>query len=148
MQIQESENQMGHSRLLKFRAWDIKRKKMFYRKLFEMNWYTTEKNTETGSNCWGAISGGQERFMQVMQYTGLKDKNGKEIYKGDIVICHPALKEDIAREKGKSYQVVYEAPSWMLKTKKDGSFAQGGNGWWNTLEVIGNIYEHPDLLAA
>src|SRR5437660_1220070 len=80
--------------------------------------------------------------VDLLQFTGLKDKNGKKIWEGDIVRLHPALNEDIRREQGKRYQVEYIAPSWML-SYEDGSFSRGGYGWWeNQVEVIGNIYEN------
>ena len=66
----------------------------------------------------------------VMQYTGRKDKNGKEIYEGDIL--------RFAHMKGK---VFYE----------DFAFLWDGNppahqAWPHDAEVIGNIYENPELL--
>lgn len=56
-----------------------------------------------------------------MQFTGLFDKNGKEIYEGDITLLG-----DITR----------------VVEFKDGSFI----GWHNECEIIGNIYENPNLI--
>ena len=72
-----------------------------------------------------------------MQYTGLKDKNGKEIYEGDLL----ALKEGVG-------EVRYEAPSykvWVHNYRGLEPFPDDFDGYvW---EVIGNIYENPELLA-
>jgi hypothetical protein len=70
---------------IKLRAWNIQEKIMLYRNLFDMNWYTTQKNDENGSHCWGSISGGQSRFLEVMLMTPFIDKKGKHVYEGDIV---------------------------------------------------------------
>jgi hypothetical protein len=75
----------------------------------------------------------------IMQFIGLHDKNGKEIYEGDIV----STKEGVRR-------VVFTAPSFTLDPSYDdgdyyiGSFSEAWK--WSEFEVIGNIYENPDLL--
>lgn len=74
----------------------------------------------------------------LMQYIGLKDKNEKEIYEGDIV--------EIADEYFKIY---FNERSAGFQLDKLGMH-QGGNEFIsnviNELEVIGNIYENPELL--
>lgn len=72
---------------------------------------------------------------KIMQFTGLKDKNNKDIYEGDI-IKYPA-----SGGLDKIVQVVWNN-DWL---RFEGS---GGFGFSNAynLEIIGNIYENPELL--
>jgi uncharacterized phage protein (TIGR01671 family) len=117
---------------IKFRAWNTQEKKMLFRRLFEMNWYETPTNDEKGCHTWGAISGGQSRFLEVMQYTGLKDKNGKEIYEGDVVNFEGITNYEIKFIRG-GFAVDFKDGHRYL-----GQFANP--------EIIGNIYENPELL--
>jgi hypothetical protein len=73
--------------------------------------------------------------LEITQFTGLKDKNGKEIYEGDIcymndILCH----------------VVFEEGAFLLQSKKlQESFCMY-EYIYNKFEVIGNIFENPELL--
>ena len=78
----------------------------------------------------------------VGQYTGLQDKNGKEIYEGDIVRRTCDLIG--AEHDGLTGIVIYECAMFMLESF-DG---KDGRGLWDDvqeLEVLGNIYEFPEL---
>lgn len=71
---------------------------------------------------------------KTMQYTGLKDKLGNEIYEGDIV-----------RYEGSIRIVVHVAPIFTLQERLNGDFEFGLPDFENC-EVLGNIYQNPELL--
>ena len=74
--------------------------------------------------------------VEFLLFTGIKDKNGVEIYEGDIV-----------NYLGKNYTIVYDESiaSFVLKEAKQDGWCLGGNEWKN-LEVVGNIFENHELL--
>jgi len=90
----------------------------------------------------------EERYV-LMQYTGLKDKNGKEIYEGDIV-----YKEILARDDpacgfyGDKLSIVYEDGGFLAKEDEHAVIAHYLHIVAEDCEVIGNIYENPELLPA
>lgn len=83
----------------------------------------------------------QERGV-LMQYTGIKDKNGREIYEGDIVnhphFFIPEMSSEWIKEDDTFEVKIPEFYAFVVDMK------EGSNGQF--MEVIGNIYENPELL--
>lgn len=116
---------------IKFRAWDNCAKQMIY------------KHYYIGFS--GEIKPYNDSLI-LMQYTGLKDKNGKEIYEGDICIIYELTN---TREVGKGL-VVYDELECLYAIDKTPLQYHVYNTATNNpracLKVIGNIYENPELL--
>lgn len=139
-------------REIKFRIWDKKNEIMYYGyKPNRPNMITFDgeicAQTLKGMDMYGNPLAKmdyypQERFI-LMQYTGLKDIKGKEIYEGDIVRQRRFLGWD--KQNGERYKDIYG-----LVRFENGMFTCGivDNTIidWNKCEVIGNIWKNPELL--
>ena len=81
----------------------------------------------------------------ICQYTGLTDKNGKKIWEGDILEGHldDKFPEDVTREK-----VIWHESGW--KTEEPGCDDKEYLDEFDTenFEVVGNVYDNPELLEA
>ena len=112
-------------REIKFRVWD--KEEQMYRYLDFNDAMMPEVDTEDGC------------LEFRGEYTGLKDKNGKEIYEGDI-LNFAGLKpiEIIWRENGFKSKLIPFNDSEPIHLTQEGLSAFG--------EIIGNIYENPELI--
>jgi len=143
-------------REIKFRLRDRLHKIVGYEKWYVGHWdpdnpdegFSLDSGYWEASPCWLYSTDG-ERWTPTFlphryksQYTGLKDKNGKEIYEGDILTHHDSL-----YTKLKTWKVIYKDASFALKHIHE--FAHTSlNAVPYYGEVIGNIYENPELLEA
>lgn len=117
-------------REIKFRAWDTYKKIWTEYKIHEGIVFFLDKNT----GIWvGKYDEGYKEF-DLMQYTGLKDENGKEIYEGDIVF------ESFGE---KYYKVVFENGSFRAEVDE---YSLDLEDYAHICEVVGNIYESPELM--
>ena len=123
-------------REIKFRAWLKEDKKMANIETMDF----TDKSIQylKRSEIINAYILRREGFddVELMQYTGLKDKNGKEIYEGDIY--HVG-------DKNIRYLVVWFDSGFEGKQLRSTSYA-GLKSWAKDIEILGNIYENPELL--
>ena len=122
-------------REIKFRAWDMDRKVMLgiqYVIFYDGDFYENYRDLEDGILI---------ENIAVMQYTGLKDKNGVEIYEGDIVFDRWVNEYTPVFQNG-----IYMAYNPKNLMQNDPS-TQFNIVWKDGCEVIGNIYENPELLS-
>ena len=128
----------------KFRAWDILRK--------EMNYKIMVGNCDTNDENWTCPIIWIEKRKEwlhfddyecIMQSTGLKDKNGKEIFEGDVVRqvrTQPTTENEVIIGV-----VTMLEGAWLIMNDCE----QLASDLWSETdenEIIGNIYENPELL--
>lgn len=131
-----------------FRAWDNVKNKMYFSGIEDEVVFSFEScglvATDLTEHDWGFK---KLEHLIYMQYTGLKDKNGKEIYVGDVLGAR-VDEFDVLK-----CEVVFETPSFCRKWLNKNTANLRGKDIeplpWNThivYEVIGNIHEHSHLL--
>jgi uncharacterized phage protein (TIGR01671 family) len=142
------------NREIKFRAWSEEAKRI--------NYEDTIEGSAVANPTWVLHNKLYKPFGNefiLMQYTNLKDKNGKEIYEGDIIRreFHFSMmqthcsdcKNKILDDKFENHEVVFDGGKFT--TKQDLKYLEytvtGFFDDWNKSEIIGNVYENPELLV-
>jgi hypothetical protein len=97
-------------------------------------WHEAEMHNDSESKFW--LSQGLP--YKFMQFTGLLDKNGVEIYEGDIlaVECAGGLA---------NFEVVWEKNNARFN-RANCPYLAGGLSYGDGVEIIGNIYQNPELI--
>jgi uncharacterized phage protein (TIGR01671 family) len=122
------------SREYKFRIWSFLDKSFHY--------FSIEEGYPQG------IAGG---VSEPQEYTGLKDKDGKEIYCGDIVELHTAANDkakDVKDNHCGLYEIYWDRKYKLKEIKSNWFFKVIDNDCanFNIMKVVSNVFENPELL--
>lgn len=120
---------------LRYRAWDKENKRYIYGVEKGLQFYSTAGNLRVMTLA--EIEGSDKYDLE--QCTGLKDKNGKLIYEGDIL-------KSIYTEKTYIVDREKHYACWSYRYKNVGTTLSEGDIANYELEIVGNIHENPELL--
>ena len=119
----------------KFRAWH-----KYFKEMVQVNALVLDEQVIKATYKNGNIAKEDVKEYVLMQSTGLHDKNGKEVFVGDIIKCTRGCPHEVYLEKEYGGKYIGGMPTVYLKGIRE------GYAWTGAEEIIGNIYEKPELL--
>jgi len=137
-------------REIRFRAWDVTDKRMVWLDYIWNEWWYGSPQGGNGKAVYfndnKSMDERRHAGFHIMQFTGLHDEKGKELYEGDIV-CGEAVWTG-TQWNSVTGEIIYDGTCGRYMVRKaDGSSITLGS-FTDRIEVIGNIYESPELLEA
>lgn len=133
-----------NNRVIKFRVWNIKYREFYYIKFGEFSWFGGGYNKEKRTYFWNIINANlSENPCEIkmslfedciiQQFTGLLDKNNKEIYEGDIIEI-----------ENKNCEIIWQVDYLSFIAKNKHTFYHGF--YFKESQIVGNIFENSELL--
>ena len=130
--------------MIKFRAWDKRSETYLYNvqdaydTLSGFVKYDDGENADYDEDCFGAFL--NNKRYDVEQFTGLKDMNGKQIYKGDIV---HVVTEDGYERIG---EVIFEKGCYWIDNGMDKLPVNRIGSEQDILEILGDVHVNPEII--
>ena len=123
------------SREILFRAWSYVSEKMTY-----------GVENAIGNSCFAFVHLIHDNDVEVMQFTGLRDKKGMEIYEGDIVTYKRSVGNWTGQFMTTTHKVIFTEEVNAFVMEYGSSYIKLRKHWNYEYEVIGNVFENPNLL--
>jgi uncharacterized phage protein (TIGR01671 family) len=126
-------------REIRFRVWAKKPNKMYT--FITLQWLETLY--VGGIGAYSQVMYAIDDTIVLQQYTGLCDKNGRQIFEGDIIQAH----DEFEKNEGtiEPVEVVWEHDGWVIHARANDLYLRVRD--WTEYSVIGNVYENPELLT-
>lgn len=121
--------------MIRFRAWD-----KVFKEMVQVNALVLDEQVVKVTYKNGNVAKEDMKEYELMQSTGLLDKNGKEVFVGDIIKCTRGCPHEVYLEKEYGGTYIGGMPAIYLKGIRE------GYAWTEHEEILGNIYENPELL--